>query len=112
MIRLQKFSVSVAILLVLAATVFSQNNGLPRLKKGESYGRVRVKMLKAGWKPYHSPNTDKCQAGDKRCEGRPEMENCTGTGLAPCRFLWKRKGKILVIFSVGENAVYNGYKFQ
>ncbi len=113
MIILQKFCVSASIIFLLALTVFAQTNGLPRLKKGESYAKVRVKMLKAGWKPYHSPNAAECLSGDKRCEGRPEMENCAGTGLAPCRFLWKRKGKTAVIFTVGENeADYNGYEYN
>jgi hypothetical protein len=82
------------------------------LKKGESYRSIRAKMIKAGWKPLHAPDADVCQAGDKRCAGRPEMQSCAGTGMANCRFLWKRKGKTVVILTVGETAVYDTYKFE
>ena len=97
---------------ILAFSVFAQTGGLPRMRKGESYRSVRVKMIKAGWKPYHAPDADKCQKGDSRCQGRPEMQNCAGTGVAACRFLWKRKGKNVVIFTSGENAIYDGYEFE
>ena len=97
---------------LLAFSVSAQINGFPRIRKGESYKSVRVKMLKAGWKPYRSPDADKCRTGDNRCKGRPEMQSCSGTGTAACRFLWKRKAKTVVIFTVGEfEAVYNGHDF-
>lgn len=87
-------------------------NGLPAFAKNEKYGSVRRKLLDGGWQPFHDPNADVCETGDKRCEGRPEMEACAGTGMANCRFLWKRDGKTLVIFTVGEvEAVFNGMEF-
>lgn len=97
---------------ILAFNLFAQNAGLPRLKKGENYQSVRVKMLKSGWKPYHAPDADGCLPGDRRCAGRPEMQACSGTGVAACRFLWRRKGKTVAIFTEGElPANYNGYEF-
>lgn len=105
----------VGLLLCLAISfqiLFAQTTGLPRIKKNENYSSVRTKMLKAGWKPYTSPDADKCSEGDKRCEGRPEMEACAGTGEANCAFLWKRKGKTVSIFTKGEDANYSGYRFQ
>ena len=96
----------------LVSTVSAQTSRLPRFRENESYARVRVKLIKAGWKPFHSPDADECYKSDKRCANRPEMESCAGTGLAPCRFLWKRKGKTVVIFTSGENTIYNGYEFQ
>lgn len=107
-----RFCSLILIVFILSPNLFAQTTGLPRLKKGENYQSARSKMLKAGWKPFRSPNADKCGDADARCQGRPEMESCSGTGLAPCRFLWKRKGKTVAIFSIGENAVYNGYEFQ
>jgi hypothetical protein len=84
-------------------------NNLPQFKKKESYSSVRAKMLKAGWEPFHAPDADECAEGDKRCEGRPEMESCVGTGLANCKFLWRKNGKITAICTVGEDtAVYDG----
>ena len=99
-------------LAISAQLLFAQTTGLPRIKKGESYTSVRKKMIKAGWKPFRSPDADKCSDGDARCQGRPEMEACAGTGEANCAFLWKRKGKTVSIFTVGENANYSGYRFQ
>jgi hypothetical protein len=107
-----KFCSIILVISLFALVIAAQTNGLPRFGKGESYAKVRVKMLKAGWKPFHSPDADKCYDGDERCEGRPEMQNCAGTGLAPCRFLWKRKGKTVIIFTSGENTIYNGYEYE
>jgi hypothetical protein len=112
MIRLRKFGSSVLIFFLLTLAVSAQTGGLPRLRKGESYKSVRAKMIKAGWKPYHSKDADVCQSGDGRCRNRPEMQSCAGTGLGNCRFLWKRRGKTAVIFTAGENTIYNGYEFQ
>ena len=96
----------------LTLTAAAQTGNLPRLKKGENYKTVRVKMLKAGWKPFRAPDADECFDGDERCQGRPEMQSCAGTGMANCRFLWKRKGKTAVIFTIGEDASYDGYEFE
>jgi hypothetical protein len=112
MITLPRFGSLVLIVFLLALTVFAQTGGLPRFRKGENYTSVRAKMIKAGWKPFHAKDADVCQSGDERCQNRPEMQSCAGTGLASCRFLWKRRGKTVVIFTAGENTVYNGYEFQ
>lgn len=110
--KLSKFSSSVLVILLLTSFAFAQTAALPRFKKNEGYKSVRVKMLKAGWKPFHAEDADVCGEGDERCQGRPEMQSCAGTGLANCRFLWKRKGKTAVIFTVGEDAVYDSYRFE
>lgn len=109
----RKAILSLVLSIAVLASFATAQTGLPRLKKGESYRSVRAKMIKAGWKPFHSPDADKCAAGDKRCEGRPEMESCAGTGLGNCKFLWKRRGKTVAVFTIGEgNAKYNGHEFQ
>lgn len=105
----------IGLFLCLAISVqvlFAQTVRLPQFKKGESYTNVRKKMIKSGWKPFRSPNADKCGKGDTRCQGRPEMEACAGTGEANCAFVWKRKGKIVSIFTIGEFATYSGYRFN
>lgn len=106
-----KIFITFCLVALFSLVVFAQT-GLPKFKKGESYTSVRKKMLKAGWKPYKSPEADKCMEGDKRCEGRPEMESCAGTGMANCRFLWKRKSKTVAILTIGEDAVYDGVQIQ
>lgn len=81
-------------------------DGLPKFKQGEDYAQVRSKLLNAGWKPRRMPGADQCMRGDERCQGRPEMEACAGSGQANCRFAWKRAGKLLTIFTVDSPAVF------
>lgn len=107
-----KFLLSFVLILFLFSINFAQTFGLPKIKKGENYKTVRVKMLKAGWKPAATSKADKCFEGDERCEGRPEMQSCAGTGMANCAFRWKRRGKVVMIFTVGENPIFSGYRFQ
>lgn len=95
-----------------ASMVFAQTNGMPVFIEGQTYASVRKKMLKSGWKPFRAPDADKCGSGDARCKGKPEMQSCAGTGMANCKFLWKRKGKTVAIFTVGEDAEYQSYEFE
>lgn len=107
------FSAFILAISIFGQTAFAQNTGLPKLKKGEGYEKVRAKMLKAGWKPFKAKDADICLKGDSRCEGRPEMQSCSGTGLGFCRFVWKRKAKTVVIFTVGEEGgSYHGFAFE
>ncbi|MEK7725348.1 MAG: hypothetical protein AAB336_13430 [Acidobacteriota bacterium] len=113
---MKKISIISVFLLIpfLHISSFAQTNGLPKFKKSELYKSVRAKMLKAGWKPAPSSNAFSCGEGDERCEDRPEMELCMTIRLSTCTFRWKRKGKIVMIYSVGEtkNNIYDGYKFE
>ena len=79
------------------------NSALPAFSSAEPYGVVRTRLITQGWTPYKGPNADTCEGGDKRCEGRPEMESCAGTGLAACKFLWRRDGKTLAVHTIGED---------
>ncbi|SOZ73845.1 hypothetical protein CBM2626_U60006 [Cupriavidus taiwanensis] len=76
---------------------------LPHLDKIEPYTYVRAKMIAAGWKPYHAADADICSDGDKRCEGRSEMQSCAGTGMANCIFTWSNGQRFVGITSVGED---------
>jgi hypothetical protein len=100
------------ILLVVLATgaqvSFSETAKFPQFKRHESYTSVRAKMIKSGWKPFYSKGADICAQGDSRCEGRPEMEACAGSGMANCRFLWEKGKKKVAICTVGEDVVYDG----
>jgi uncharacterized protein YecT (DUF1311 family) len=73
------------------------------LKKGKSYAQAREQLLAAGWQPYHAPDADECLDGDSRCANRPEMEACAGTGEGNCSFLWQRNGRLMAIFTIGED---------
>ncbi len=61
----------ILIFFLFIPAVFAQTTGFPHLKKSENYKSVRVKMLKAGWKPYHKKTADICMESDERCQGRP-----------------------------------------
>lgn len=82
---------------------FVSSADIPKFAKDESYALVRQKMIKAGWAPFQSPAADTCSDSDLRCKDRPEMEHCAGTGLAQCKFLWKKEEKIAAIVTTGES---------
>ena len=75
---------------------------IPPFARTESYAQVRVVLMRDGWQPVISKDADQCMEGDTRCEGRPEMQTCSGSGLAMCRFRWQRDGQQLTICTAGE----------
>jgi hypothetical protein len=83
----------------------------PKFKKGEGYKSVREKLIKAGWTPFKSKEAQECVGDDERCKDFPEMEACAGTGLGNCRYLWKKGGKTLAIFTISDSPVYDGQDF-
>lgn len=92
---------------VVAPSKQDMTGNTPSFDKGESYTSIRTKMLSAGWTPFRSPDADSCSDGDVRCKDRPEMEACAGTGMANCRFLWKKDGRTLAIATVGEDTAFD-----
>lgn len=100
----------ISALLVSLVFAAAAQSGLPQLKKGESYKNVRAKLLKSGWSPFRMADGDACPYGDARCKGRPEMYSCAGTGMANCAFAWKKGNKFVTILTIGEVAVYSGYR--
>lgn len=84
---------------------------MPKFEKGEAYRGVREKLIKAGWTPFKSKEADECRGDDPRCKDFPEMEACAGTGLANCRYLWKKGDKTLAIMTIGESPEYSGQEF-
>ena len=97
------------VLFAVTAMATPQVPDLPKVRKGELYSAVRIKMLKTGWKPFHSPEADEC-SGDERCLGRPEMVSCSGTGRAFCKFLWKKGRRTVGIVTTGERAEFSGFQ--
>ncbi len=84
-------------LIVLVAGIimsFAAVAQTPKFKRGEDYGSIRVTLLQQGWKPMILPDSDECMEDDTRCQGRPEMQWCSGTGLAGCQFNWVKNGKL------------------
>lgn len=81
---------------------------IPALSPGDSYARVRSTMQAAGWQPFHAADAARCLKGDARCQGRPEMLDCAPSGLANCKFLWKKHDEVLALCTAGEDAVFSG----
>ena len=80
----------------------------PHFTSGEPYGHVRTKLIEAGWEPVVSEESDTCMKGDVRCTNRPEMEACSGSGVAPCKFVWRKKNYTLRVSTVGIDATDDG----
>lgn len=78
---------------------------VPPFARNEPYAQVRVVLMRDGWQPVISKDADQCMEGDTRCEGRPEMQTCSGSGMAMCRFRWQRDGQQLTICTAGEEQV-------
>lgn len=62
---------------------------LPTFAKGTEYATAREALLKSGWQPQHRPDAQPCD-DDDRCNGRPEMVSCAGTGAGNCLFAWQK----------------------
>jgi hypothetical protein len=107
-----KFIPVSVISIISASFLIAQTSLLPRFRKHESYRTVRIKMLKAGWKPFHAADADPCGDGDTRCAGRPEMTTCSGTGMAFCVFTWKRGRKTATIQTSGDDASLDSVSVQ
>jgi hypothetical protein len=73
----------------------------PQFTKNEASAAFRDKLLQACWQPEKAADADQCMAGDARCEGRPEMQSCAGTGEANCLFLWRKGDALLAVSTVG-----------
>lgn len=92
-----------------AQGISNQSANPPSFNEGKPYSEVRTEMLKDGWTPLKLPDADSCGEFDDRCKNRPEMEACSGSGLAPCKFAWKKEEKITKICTVGEDAAFSAY---
>lgn len=105
--KFQYFCKALCIFAMAGSMALAHADGLPKFKKGEDYAKVRIKLLGAGWTPRRMPDADECMQGDKRCQGRPEMEACSGVEKANCRFAWQRAGARLTIFTVDSPALFD-----
>lgn len=93
----------VAVAVVLLALP-AMARDLPSLRLGTPYATARQQLIRGGWQPVTVPGSDACSPGDERCQGRPEMVACSGTGMAACSFAWRRNGVTVHVFTQGETA--------
>jgi len=97
-----------ALLALLVASPAIAQPAVPEIADGTPYAAAREALLRQGWQPLVLPDRDRCMAGDRRCEGRPEMSACAGTGMANCAFAWQRQGVAIEVYTIGEDAAVNG----
>ena len=83
---------------------------LPKFPQEAPYSTIRQSLLKMGWSPFISTDADECSKFDTRCKGRPEMLSCSGTGEAPCMFVWKKNETIIEIVTIGEETVFDNMR--
>jgi hypothetical protein len=79
------------------------------LMQGTPYLMTRSAILSDGWTPAASK--EDCKVSDL-CDLFPEAEVCAGTGVAPCVMIWKRDGKTLTVYTVGEDVGVSSYKVE
>ena len=82
-----------------------KNAAYPTLRKHTQYSIARERLLRSGWQPASTSDADQCEKGDTRCEGRPEMQACAGTGEANCLFCWQKSGSLIVVTTVYDPPV-------
>lgn len=99
-----------ALLLVFSCGVLADSSvsalNVPAIKMETPYGTVREIMLDHGWSPYHGANALPCGPEEERCKGRPEMQACSDVGVGQCSWLWKKKGKIVLIKTQDDDLFY------
>lgn len=93
--------------LVLGAVLFGMSveaaERLPSFPRAATYAEARERLIISGWQPMRLPNAGTCYEGDSRCEGRPEMFHCSGTGLAHCYFTWRKGTTQIEVVTSGED---------
>lgn len=97
-------------LLLLAALPGLAAAQAPPVGTGALYGVTRAALIAAGWEPLPDPEADRCPPGDARCEGRPEMVACSGTGAGHCLFAWRRGAVAIEVITAGPEARVAGWR--
>lgn len=90
---------------LLFAPMVAAAQPAPPVAVGTPYDAARQALLGAGWQPLRVPDADPCGARDSRCQGRPEMVACSGTGTAPCIFAWRRGATEIEIVTTGPDTI-------
>jgi hypothetical protein len=92
---------SLVLAVAFTAVAFAAEAPKIFVKKDVSYGELREAIIDAGYEPAGSCDPQQFTA----CKAAyPELDDCAGTGTAPCRFVWKYPGadERLVVITQGE----------
>jgi hypothetical protein len=92
-----------AVVLVCVGVTAMAAEPLPAFKRDKPYSDVRIALLASGWQPVRLPDADRCGSRDTRCQGRPEMTSCSGTGRAPCLFTWRKDTRTIEVVTERED---------
>jgi hypothetical protein len=96
----------IAILILLTSVISSAyGENLPRFPKNTDYWRARQLLMALGYKPLRLPDADECDSSTDRTSCFPERESCSGTGRAPCIFVWQKGEAIIQVNTVGDPPV-------
>ncbi len=90
---------------VTLASSTQKSQDLP-LQKGMTYGEARQIILKQGWRPNPNVESNLRSPVVKAIfdRGFIEIEDCSGTGEAPCRYEFVNdKGEILFVITAGRD---------
>jgi hypothetical protein len=68
------------------------------------YAEARRKMLDLGWQVPALNYSERCEWMKEICTQYPEVDDCSGTGLGFCRFIFSdSQGNRFIITTVGRN---------
>jgi len=108
----KRFSFLFFCLVLVSQLMIAHAQVIPQIKIGTPYAKVRTILIKEGWKPTQQPQESigfMAQALQEK--GWLETNDCAGTGLAPCLFIWKNhKGRELEVVTTGEEPKFNGFR--
>ncbi|MGE0045331.1 MAG: hypothetical protein AB7J28_12300 [Hyphomonadaceae bacterium] len=83
------------------------NPAIPELN-GQSYDAARTALIDAGWAPAPAASQAEAATGNGPiflARGYTEVESCSGTGVAACRFVFAApNGARLIVMTRGEEA--------
>lgn len=78
------------------------------LRENMLYREARSQLLQKGWQPNlkgDAPNTRDATVRELINLGYPEVKDCSGTGLGPCRFEFTNTaGELLVVSTISQGA--------
>ncbi len=77
---------------------------LPSFYQGMPYSEARAKMLDLGWQVPVVNYSKTCEFIKEICNQYPEVDDCSGTGMGFCLFIFTdSNGKRFIITTAGQD---------
>ncbi|WP_103666363.1 hypothetical protein [Pseudanabaena sp. BC1403] len=96
---------------VILASSTNKSQDLP-LRKGMIYGEARQVIIEQGWNPNPNVKSNLRSTVVKAIfdRGYIEIEDCSGTGEAPCRYVFvNQNGDLLYVVTAGRNRLLRNW---